>query len=129
MAKAFGRQQRLADFLRRELSSLIQLQLRDPRLGMVSVTDVEVSKDLAHAKIFVTILGVDDKQVAEPSVAILNKAAGFLKTEIARIAQMRTVPNLNFLFDDSLQRGLHMSALIDQALQSDAKLQQGDDEE
>lgn len=131
MAKAFGRPQRVADFLRKELSTLIQFQLRDPRLGMVSITDVEVSKDLSHAKVFVTVLGVDDRKAAEPSVAVLNRASGFMRSELARISTMRIVPALHFVFDESVQRGLRMSALIDEALRSDGEHSaedQGDDE-
>lgn len=131
MAKAFGRPQRVADFLRKELSSLIQFQLRDPRLGMVSITDVEVSKDLSHARVFVTVLGCEDRKSAEPSVAVLNRANGFLRTEIARISTMRIVPALHFVYDESVQRGLHMSALIDQAVKSDVARhddEQGDNE-
>lgn len=128
MAKPFGRVQRVADFLRRELSSLIQQQLRDPRLGMVSITDVEVSKDLAHARVFVTILGCDSIEQAQDSVDVLNNASGFLRSEIARMLTMRVAPALKFIFDDSVQRGVQMSSLIDQAIKSDQQRQQGDTE-
>lgn len=129
MAKPFGRVQRVADFLRRELSSLIQQQLRDPRLGMVSITDVEVSKDLAHARVFVTILGCDSIEQAQDSVDVLNNASGFLRSEIARMLTMRVAPALKFIFDDSVQRGVQMSSLIDQAIKSDQQRQQGDTED
>lgn len=129
MAKPFGRVQRVADFLRRELSSLIQQQLRDPRLGMVSITDVEVSKDLAHARVFVTILGCDNIEQAQDSVDVLNNASGFLRSEIARMLTMRVAPALKFIFDDSVQRGVQMSSLIDQAIKSDQQRQQGDTED
>ena len=129
MAKAFSRPERVADFLRRELASLIQLKLRDPRLGMISITDVEVSKDVAHARVFVTVLGKEDKTAAQDSMVILNKASGFLRNEIAKIATMRNVPSLSFKFDESLQRGLYMSALIDKALDADKQHHpDGDDE-
>lgn len=129
MAKPFGRVQRVADFLRRELSSLIQQQLRDPRLGMVSITDVEVSRDLSHARIYVTILGCDSSEQAKSSIDVLNKASGFLRSEIARMLTMRIVPALNFVFDDSVQRGLQISSLIDQAIKSDQQRQQDDTED
>ncbi|HEY9032830.1 MAG TPA: 30S ribosome-binding factor RbfA [Pseudomonadales bacterium] len=119
MAREFGRTQRVADFLRKELSQLIQFELRDPRLGMVSITDVEVSRDLAHAKVFVTVLGCDDKQAAEESLMALTGAAGFLRSQLARIATMRTVPQLHFVFDESVQRGLRLSSLIDRAIEED----------
>jgi|SRR5690554_3731041 len=129
MTKPFGRVQRVADFLRRELSSLIQRQLRDPRLGMISVTDVEVSKDLSHARVYVTILGCDSNDEARQSIEVLNNASGFLRSEIARMLTMRIAPTLNFVFDDSVQRGLKISSLIDKAIQSDQQRQQGSTED
>jgi len=125
MAKPFGRVQRVADFLRRELSSLIQQQLRDPRLGMISITDVEVSRDLAHARVFVTVLGCDTNEEAEESIEVLNNASGFLRTEMSRMLTMRVAPALKFIFDDSVQRGLEISSLIDKAINSDKQRQQG----
>lgn len=122
MARPNGRAQRVADFLRKELSSLILLELRDPRVGMVSITDVELSKDLAHAKIFVTVLGCDSVEEAEQSLTVLNQAAGFLRTEISRQSKMRSMPSFRFIFDDSVQRGHRMSMLIAQALESDQRL-------
>lgn len=131
MSRAYGRAQRVADFLRKELSSLILLELRDPRVGMVSITDVELSKDLAHAKIFVTVLGCDSVEEASESLAILNQAAGFLRTAVSRQSTMRSIPSIRFIFDDSVQRGHKMSMLIEQALASDQRLtekNQGDGE-
>lgn len=125
MAKPFGRVQRVADFLRRELSSLIQQQLRDPRLGMISITDVEVSRDLAHARVFVTVLGCDTNEEAEESIEVLNNASGFLRTEMSRMLTMRVAPALKFIFDDSVHRGLEISSLIDKAINSDKQRQQG----
>ena len=116
MAREFGRPQRVADFLRKELSQLIQKEVRDPRLGMVSVTDVEVSRDLTHAKIFVTFLGCEDKESVKEPLKALNGAAGFLRSMIARSTTMRTTPSLRFYFDDSVLRGSHLSALIDKAV-------------
>lgn len=122
MSRTHGRAQRVADFLRKELASLILLELRDPRVGMVSITDVELSKDLAHAKIFVTVLGCDSVDEAKESLQVLNQAAGFLRTEISRQSTMRSIPSIRFIFDDSVQRGHKMSLLIDQALASDQRL-------
>ncbi len=100
MAREFGRSQRIADFLRKELSQLIQFELRDPRLGMVGVTDVEVSRDLGYAKIYVTVLGCDNKEAMEEPLKVLNGAAGFLRSKIAKSNSMRTTPSLRFYFDE-----------------------------
>lgn len=119
MAKEFSRTQRVGDFLKQELARLIQLEVRDPRVGMVSVTGVEVSRDLAHAKVFVTVLGKDTEADAAESIAALNHAAGFLRSQVARISNARTTPKLRFVFDASIGRGAHMSSLIDAAVAAD----------
>ena len=100
MAREFGRADRVADFLRKEVSQLIQKELRDPRIGMVSVTDVEVSRDIAHAKIYVTILACDEKAAIKDAVKVLNGASGFLRSKIAKSNTMRTTPAMRFYFDD-----------------------------
>jgi ribosome-binding factor A len=119
MAKEYSRTQRVGDFLKRELSSLIQFEVRDPRVGMVSVTDVEVSRDLSHAKVFVTILGKDSEQEAQESIEALNKASGFLRSLLAKDNNARTTPKLRFYFDSSVGRGQYLSKLIADAVAED----------
>ncbi len=123
MAREFKRTSRVGDFIKQELASLIQRELRDPRIGMVSVTGVEVSRDLAHATVFVTVLGKDSAADAAESIAALNHAAGFLRTQIAKISNARTTPKLRFVFDASIGRGARMSKLIDDAVQADRERQ------
>ncbi|HET8710004.1 MAG TPA: 30S ribosome-binding factor RbfA [Spongiibacteraceae bacterium] len=119
MAKEFSRTSRVADFLKQELAQLIQLEVRDPRVGMVSVTGAEVSRDLSHATVYVTVLGKDSAEEAEEAIAALNHAAGFLRSQIAKISNARTTPRLRFVFDASIGRGARMSKLIDDAVASD----------
>lgn len=126
MAKEYSRTQRVGDFLQQELAGLIQRELRDPRVQMVSVTGVDVSRDLTHAKVFYTQLGVDDAEQAKATTAVLNKAAGFLRTVIAKSATMRTVPQLNFRFDESVGRGRDMESLLRDVRAADDKLFAGD---
>ena len=95
--KEFSRTARIADFLKRELGSFIQKELRDPRLGMVSVIDAQVSRDLSHAKIYVTVMGKNTAEEAKESLAVLNKAAGFLRSQVAKINNARTTPQLRLL--------------------------------
>lgn len=121
MAREFSRQERLGDYLRRELAGLIQRELRDPRLGMVSITAVRVSRDMAHAQVFVTLLEGDSEEAARPGVEVLNGAAGFLRSALARDATMRTVPRLRFRFDSSIGRARHLQALIVRAKAADAR--------
>ncbi|MCP3907035.1 MAG: 30S ribosome-binding factor RbfA [Oceanicoccus sp.] len=119
MAKEYSRTQRVGDFLKQELASLIQFEVRDPRVGMVSITDVEVSRDMSHAKVFMTVLGKDSEEEASESIEVLNKAAGFLRTQIAKNNNARTTPRLRFYFDSSVGRGQHLSNLIDKAVSAD----------
>ena len=119
MAQEYNRTERVADYLRRELATLIQFEMRDPRVAMVSITDVEVSKDLAHARVFYTVLGKDTAEEAKPVTDALNRAAGFLRSQLSRDSTMRTVPALKFEFDSSVGRGRYMEDLIERAVASD----------
>lgn len=119
MAKEFSRTQRVADYLQRELAVLIQHELRDPRIGMVSITGVNVSRDLGHAKIHFTVLGSDSSEEASDSTEALNKAAGFLRSQLSRDSNMRSVPQLRFYFDSSVGQGRHLEDLIRKATAAD----------
>jgi ribosome-binding factor A len=127
MAKEYSRTQRVGDFLKQELASLIQFQVRDPRVGMVSITGVEVSRDMSHAKVFMTVLGLETEEEAKESIDVLNKAAGFLRTQVARSNNARTTPRLRFYFDSSVVRGQHLSSLIEKAVSADKAFSDGDD--
>lgn len=124
MAQEYSRTQRVADQIQRELAALIQREVKDPRVGMATVSAVEVSRDLSHAKVFVTVLnGGEDQQEITESVKALNNASGFLRSQLGQRMKLRIVPTLRFHFDDSLSRGNYLSNLIDQARASD--LEQG----
>ena len=128
MAKEYSRTQRVADQMQRELALLIQREVRDPRLGMVTVTAVEVSRDLSHAKVFVTIMGGEPEEGVDPivqSIKVLNDASGFLRMQLGRAMKLRSVPNLRFHYDESVIRGAQLSALIERAVSED---RQHDDE-
>lgn len=127
MAKDYSRTQRVGDFLQQELAQLIQTSVRDPRAAMVSITGVDVSRDLAHAKVFFTQLGVDDAASAKSTTEVLNKAGGFLRSQIAKSASMRTVPKLSFRFDESVGRGRAMEALLRDAREADAAFGESSD--
>ncbi len=125
MMESNSRAQRVADQIQRDLASLIQFEIDDPRIGMVSVTGVEVSSDLAHAKVFVTSLAGGNAaqepsgKAEKESTAALNGAAGYLRSLLARRLQLRTVPKLSFHYDASIERGRQLDELIDTALASD----------
>jgi len=115
LAKEFSRNQRVAEQIRRELADLLQFEVKDPRVGQVTVTEVEVSGDLAHAKVFFSI-----QQDPDAALLGLQKSAGFLRTQLSKRMLLRSVPQLHFNYDSSIDRGMHLSSLIDQAL-SDKK--------
>jgi len=124
MAQEYSRTQRVADQIQRELAGLIQREVKDPRVGMATVSAVEVSRDLSHAKVFVTILnGSEDKAEIRESIKALNNASGFLRSQLGQRMKLRIVPTLRFHFDDSLSRGNYLSNLIDQARASDPELE------
>ena len=135
MTELSPRLQRVADQIQRELAMLIQLEVNDPRIGMVSVTGLDISKDLAHAKVYVTILNSgmseDDQQLQsdseakldqleiEENIKALNKASGFLRSLLAKRLRLRATPKLQFHFDNSVSKGQQLSSLIDDAIAAD----------
>ena len=113
MKRSSGRPQKLGDQIQRELSNLLQREVRDPRVGMVTITSVDVSPDLSHAKVFFTIL---EKQKLEETSLGLKRSAGFLRSQLARRIKLYTTPELRFVYDESVERGDRLSRLIDSAL-------------
>ena len=109
-----ARSARIADQIQRELAELIRLELRDPRVRLVTVTAIELSRDQSHAKVFFTVLGgeVEAKETLEG----LQRAAGFLRTNLAHRLSTRSVPELHFEYDASIERGARLSKLIDEAV-------------
>ena len=105
--------QRVNTLIRREISELIQNQLRDPRLGeFLTVTEVETTPDLKHAKVFVSSIGGAQEEAG--TIGVLNAAAGFMRTELARKVTLRRVPELSFHWDNSIEHGDHILRLIDE---------------
>ena len=108
-----GRPQKLGEAFQRELSELLQQEVRDPRVGMVTVTSVDVSPDLSHAKVFFTLL---DKQKLADTTRGLQASAGFLRSQLARRVKLYATPELRFVYDESVERGDRISQLIDRAI-------------
>ncbi len=112
----FNRSERVAGQLRRDLARLIQQEVKDPEVGFVSLSDVEVSRDLAHAKVFITVF---EPENAKTSLKALRRAAAFLRHRLGQELRMRQVPELHFLHDDSVEQGSHIDQLIARALFTD----------
>ncbi|MFO8045303.1 MAG: 30S ribosome-binding factor RbfA [Halomonas sp.] len=117
--REFKRTDRVADQLQKELAVLIQREVKDPRLGMVTVSGVEVSRDLGYADVHVTLLGENTPEQIKENLKVLKQAAGFLRSQIAKRIKLRHVPELRFHYDESVVRGQRLSALIQDAVASD----------
>ncbi len=111
-AKRPGRASRVADQIARDLARIIPLEVRDPRVGMVTITGCEITPDYAHARVYFTVLGSDAELAAEG----LNAAAGMLRNQIFRDYRIHTVPTLHFIHDKSVEQGFEMDRLIEQAV-------------
>ena len=114
MPKDFSRTRRVGEQIQREIASLVQLEIQDPRIGLVTISGVKVSKDLSHATIYYTVL--DDKHPVEETQKALDHASGFLRHELGKRMQLRIVPQLHFQYDKTLAYGNELSALITKAV-------------
>ncbi|MHB1291821.1 MAG: 30S ribosome-binding factor RbfA [Sulfuricella sp.] len=117
MGKAFLRTGRVAEQIQRELADLIQMEVKDPRVGLVTLTGVEVTQDYAHAKVYFTTM--KSAEQAAKAQAGLEHAAGFLRSQLAHRMKLRIMPQLHFIYDTSVENGVRLSQLIDEAVASD----------
>jgi len=107
-----GRPRKVADVVQKELSDLLRREVRDPRVSMVTITSVDVSPDLSHAKVFFTLL---EKEHLEETLTGLRRAAGYLRSQLAHRIKLYTTPELRFVYDESIERADRLSQLIDEA--------------
>lgn len=114
----FARTDRVGQQIQREIAELVRLEINDPRVRLVTITGVEVAGDYSHAKIFFTRLDGNHDEAQQG----LERAAGFLRSQLARSLKLRVMPQLHFVYDASVERGSHLSQLIDQAVASDHRL-------
>jgi ribosome-binding factor A len=119
MKRPFQRAHRVGDQIQRELADLLRNDVKDPRVGPVTITGVDVSADLSHATVRVTHLA--GKEKASDAVDALARTAGFLRRELAHRLNLYSVPQLHFAYDDTIEAGLRMSRLIDDAIAADKK--------
>ena len=123
MAKEFSRTRRIAQQLQQELAQVLQRDMKDPRIGFVTVNDVDVSRDLSYAKVFVTFFEEDEKLVQE-KVEALDAAAGYIRSLVAGRMKLRVMPELRFIYDSSLVEGMRMSNLVSRVISNDEAKQQ-----
>lgn len=127
MPQEYSRTERVSDYLQQELAKLLLHSVRDPRAEFVNITAVDVSRDLRYAKVYFTKLGIEDAEAATDVTRVLDRAAGFLRSEIAKASSLRTVPKLTFKFDESIGRGRHMEDLLGRARSADARRAETED--
>lgn len=111
MAREFGRSARVSSQLQKELALILQRDIKDPRLGFVTVNEVVVTRDLAVAKVYVTVLNADKKAIRD-NIEILNEASPYLRGVLGKRMKMRIIPELRFIYDDSMDTGLRVDALL-----------------
>lgn len=126
MARDYARTDRVGQQIQKEIAMIIQREVKDPRLGMVTVNDVEITRDLAYAKIFVTFFTLEG-QCEKESETILNDAAGYIRTLLAKRIKARIMPELRFVYDSSMSEGVRMTSLVDKAVAEDER-RSGNDE-
>ncbi|AJJ61875.1 30S ribosome-binding factor RbfA [Yersinia aldovae] len=135
MAKEFSRSQRVSQEMQKEIALILQREIKDPRVGMATVSGIELSRDLAYAKVFVTFLNVltdnADPDTVKNGIKALQDASGYIRTLLGKAMRLRIVPELTFAYDNSLIEGMRMSNLVTNVIKSDVERQvnSGNDEE
>lgn len=123
MARVFSRSRRVAEQLQKEIAEVLQREFKDPRVGFVTVSSVDLSNDLMYAKIYVTFLNLEQEQIKE-AIKILNGAVGFFRSMVGKRMKLRVVPNISFVYDQTLVKGMELSDLITRSVRHDQELQQ-----
>ena len=125
MPREFSRGQRVGDLIQKELALLIQQEIKDPRLGMVTITEAKVSRDLAFSDVYFTMLPEENSELG---VEVLTQASGFLRSQLAKILSTRTTPKLRFHYDNTIANGARMNQAINEALRKDAEQHREDED-
>ncbi|KZY64730.1 ribosome-binding factor A [Oleiphilus sp. HI0071] len=124
MAREFSRTDRISDQIQKDLATLIRTEMKDPRVGMVTINDVNVARDLGFADVYITLLTLEENDANSDSVKqtlkALNSAAGFLRSQLGKMIKLRTIPQLRFHFDSSVGHGRKLDALITKARKKDS---------
>lgn len=130
MAREFSRTQRVSQEMQKEIAIILQREVKDPRIGMATVSGVDLSRDLAYAKVFVTFLNDNEPEQVKVGIKALQDASGFIRVLLGKAMRLRVVPELTFAYDNSLVEGMRMSNLVTNVLRNDAEKRSanGDDD-
>lgn len=118
MAKEFGRADRVSQQIQREIAVILQREIKDPRVGMATVSDVELTRDLQHAKVFVTFF-LNEEDNVEAGIKVLNDASGYIRILLGKAMKLRVVPEIRFVYDKTLVEGMRISNLITNTVRND----------
>ena len=118
MAKEFGRADRVSQQIQREIAVILQREIKDPRVGMATVSDVELTRDLQHAKVFVTFF-LNEEDNVEAGIKVLNDASGYIRILLGKAMKLRVVPEIRFVYDKTLVEGMRISNLITNTVRDD----------
>ncbi|MBI6528546.1 30S ribosome-binding factor RbfA [Proteus vulgaris] len=133
MARDFSRSQRVSQEMQKEIAIILQREVKDPRIGMATVSGVEISRDLAYAKVFVTFLNLSggeksEEEMVADGLTALNEAAGFIRSLLGKAMRLRIVPELTFAYDNSLVEGMRMSNLVSNVVKNDEERRHKEEE-
>lgn len=117
--REFSRTDRVGQQIQKEIAVILQREIKDPRLGMVTVSAVEVSRDLSYAKVFITVFNTEDENAAKQSAKVLNEATGYIRSLLGKRIRARIMPELKFVVDNSLMEGMRISNLVDTIIRED----------
>lgn len=125
-SRGFSRTERIADQIQRDLAVLLQREIKDPRVGLPTISGVKVSKDLAYADIYITFMAIDEPDKVKQALQVLENASGLLRSLLSKGIKLRVMPRLRFHYDETIVEGPRISALINAAVAEDKARHHGD---
>ena len=123
MAKSFSRTDRVSQEVKKAVALILQKEFNDPKLGMITVSDVEVSRDIAYAKIYVTFL-FDEQEKVDYGMEVLTEASGYIRSLLGKAVKLRVTPELTFVYDKTLTEGIALANAVTSATEADAQKRQ-----
>lgn len=118
-SRGFSRTERIADQIQRDLAMLLQREIKDPRVGLPTISGVKVSKDLAYADVYITFMAINEPDKVKQALAVLENASGMLRSLLSKSIKLRVMPRLRFHYDETIVEGPRISALINAAVAED----------
>jgi ribosome-binding factor A len=127
-SRGFSRTERIADQIQRDLAMLLQREIKDPRVGLPTISGVKVSKDLAYADVYITFMAINEPDKVKQALAVLENASGMLRSLLSKSIKLRVMPRLRFHYDETIVEGPRISALINAAVAEDKSRHRDDDQ-